>query len=315
MDTSVRIAPPPGSANVGDLYVDLQTRTLWLGVDTAIDPAGFVLVSDMLTLQSDIVGSLAESKAYTDSQIVTRAPIVHTHTSAQIVDFTEAVTAIAGSIPGLAFIRGMILQWSGSIVEIGVGDLAGWALCDGTNGTPNLADKFIIGAGNKPVGPPSPAQPTTITTTGGGTHVHTINPTAITIDQMPSHNHTPGTGGESTDHAHHFSANTGGQSANHTHNVPQGTGGGGSGGSDTDGHAPVAFYVTSTGFSADHYHGVSGWSGGRNAGHTHGVYHQGGNAGHTHTILGGGGIHEHSISATQLRDTLPWYALAYIMKL
>lgn len=38
---------------------------------------------------------------------------------------------------------GMILLWSGSIATIPLG----WALCDGTNGTPNLRDKFIVGAG------------------------------------------------------------------------------------------------------------------------------------------------------------------------
>lgn len=39
---------------------------------------------------------------------------------------------------------GMIVSWSGSIVSIP----SGWALCDGNNGTPNLTDKFIVGAGS-----------------------------------------------------------------------------------------------------------------------------------------------------------------------
>jgi len=39
---------------------------------------------------------------------------------------------------------GMIILWSGSIVTIPTG----WNLCDGTNGTPNLLDKFIVAAGN-----------------------------------------------------------------------------------------------------------------------------------------------------------------------
>lgn len=38
---------------------------------------------------------------------------------------------------------GMILKWSGSILSIPTG----YALCDGTNGTPDLRDKFIRGAG------------------------------------------------------------------------------------------------------------------------------------------------------------------------
>lgn len=38
---------------------------------------------------------------------------------------------------------GMIILWSGSVATIP----AGWVLCNGSNGTPNLQNKFIIGAG------------------------------------------------------------------------------------------------------------------------------------------------------------------------
>ena len=39
---------------------------------------------------------------------------------------------------------GVIVMWSGSIANIP----SGWALCDGTNGTPDLRDRFIVGAGS-----------------------------------------------------------------------------------------------------------------------------------------------------------------------
>ena len=39
---------------------------------------------------------------------------------------------------------GSIIMWSGAIGSIPVGYL----LCDGTNGTPNLKDSFVVGAGN-----------------------------------------------------------------------------------------------------------------------------------------------------------------------
>lgn len=39
---------------------------------------------------------------------------------------------------------GIIVNWSGSIASIP----SGWALCNGGSGTPNLTDKFVIGAGN-----------------------------------------------------------------------------------------------------------------------------------------------------------------------
>ncbi len=43
-----------------------------------------------------------------------------------------------------AFRRGMILLWSGSIAAIP----KGWALCNGSNGTPDLRNRFIVGAGS-----------------------------------------------------------------------------------------------------------------------------------------------------------------------
>jgi hypothetical protein len=39
---------------------------------------------------------------------------------------------------------GVIVLWSGSIGSIP----SGWALCNGTNGTPDLRDRFVVGAGS-----------------------------------------------------------------------------------------------------------------------------------------------------------------------
>jgi len=40
-------------------------------------------------------------------------------------------------------IRGHIVLWSKPIAQIPTG----WQLCNGTNGTPDLRDRFIVGAG------------------------------------------------------------------------------------------------------------------------------------------------------------------------
>jgi len=48
----------------------------------------------------------------------------------------------------------------------------GWALCDGNNGTPDLRNRFVLGAGTKSIG------------TTGGTETHTL-----AINELPSHNH------------------------------------------------------------------------------------------------------------------------------
>jgi len=43
-----------------------------------------------------------------------------------------------------SFIPGQISVWSGTVLNVP----AGWTLCDGTNGTPDLRDKFVVGAGS-----------------------------------------------------------------------------------------------------------------------------------------------------------------------
>lgn len=63
--------------------------------------------------------------------------------------------------------RGIIVEWGGTLVDVP----AGWHVCDGTNGTPDLRDKFIVGAGNAYA----------VTAMGGSkdavvvAHTHTIN--------------------------------------------------------------------------------------------------------------------------------------------
>ena len=68
---------------------------------------------------------------------------------------------------------GIITMWSGTTTNIPFG----WLLCNGLNGTPDLRDRFIVGAGNGyNVG------------TTGGEAAHTLS-----ITELPSHNHTAST--------------------------------------------------------------------------------------------------------------------------
>jgi len=77
-------------------------------------------------------------------------------------------------IAGNGVPSGGVIMWSGSVTNIP----AGWALCDGSKGTPNLTDKFIIAAGGQyPVGTNNPAP---FHTHGTGTylvppHTHGMN--------------------------------------------------------------------------------------------------------------------------------------------
>lgn len=62
---------------------------------------------------------------------------------------TAAVSTDSTQIATTAFVRdiiptGVITMWYGSIASIP----SGWYLCDGTNSTPDLRDRFIVGAGS-----------------------------------------------------------------------------------------------------------------------------------------------------------------------
>lgn len=79
-----------------------------------------------------------------------------------------------------------------------IGDIpANWFLCDGTNGTPDLTDRFVVGAGSSfPADDVGGAENHThaVTIDSGGSHTHTGTNagTALSIAQLPAHDHGNG---------------------------------------------------------------------------------------------------------------------------
>ena len=124
---------------------------------------------------------------------------------------------IIGTQPasGATIPSGLIAMWSGSIGSIP----SGWYLCDGSNGTPNLTDRFIIGAGSTYA----------VNGTGG------VSSVTLTTSNMPAHTHTATV----TDPGHsHTLSISGGSSI---------TGLGGSGASGWQGTNTGVNYVSSSG--------------------------------------------------------------------
>jgi hypothetical protein len=78
-----------------------------------------------------------------------------------IDDASASAARTTLGLDDLVFKTGMIMLWSGSIVSIP----SGWVICDGTNSTPDLRDKFVVGAGSTYA----------VAATGGATtHTHTV---------------------------------------------------------------------------------------------------------------------------------------------
>ena len=92
----------------------------------------------------------------------------------------------AGSAPawGSGFPSGGIILWSGSVASIP----SGWLLCNGSSGTPDLRDRFVVGAGSTyAVGATGGAASVTLSTAEIPSHTHTFSGTTDTVGD---HTHT-----------------------------------------------------------------------------------------------------------------------------
>lgn len=149
---------------------------------------------------------------------------------------------------------GFIGMWSGSIGAIP----GGWLLCDGTNSTPDLRDRFIVGAGTSySVGAIGGSASVTLTESQIPTHTHTITATS---GAAGAHTHTVTDPG----HTHTYAAPSGSA-------YEYGTGLTGSSGIATSsttntGSATTGISMTS---AADHTHTITATAGNAGSGSSH----------------------------------------------
>lgn len=167
---------------------------------------------------------------------------------------------------------GMILMWAGGLTYP-----TGWHICDGTAGTVDLRNKFVICAGSS-YAAGSSGGTTTQTTDTSGSHTHTSVTTgahALTVAQMPLHGHP------------------------YMHNSNSGTGG-----LSVTAAGAVATSDTLTSAARTAYTGAVSTTAGQQIGGT------GGGEAHTHTggtAAADGSTHSHSVNVVP-----PYYALVFI---
>ena len=158
---------------------------------------------------------------------------------------TAASAESGGSGGGSGIPTGGIIMWSGAANAIP----SGWALCDGSNGTPDLRGRFVIGAGGA----------YTVGQTGGSSsHSHSIGGQSLSTSAAGDHGHhmdfqihkemciddcTDGADDGSKDvgsdsHGHRIAGDTW-NAGNHSHAVPDHNHGGATGA----GNALPPFYA------------------------------------------------------------------------
>lgn len=208
-------------------------------------------------------------------------------------NLSGAVTSTQTQLNGALVPTGCILLWSGSTSSVPTG----WALCNGQTAarsdgsgnitTPNLSDRFVVGAGSTyavgATGGASSATPTITVTNEAVT---------LTSNQIPSHTHTatvsdPGHNHAVTDpgHTHSYERSNSGTVLNGQYAVGA-----------EQGRSTVNTGSNFTGVTVNN--------------NTSGITV-------TNSSVGGSASHIHNNTATSssVATVPPYYALAYIMKL
>lgn len=137
-----------------------------------------VVKGSELDTEFTAIAAAIASKSDSNSPTFTGTPLAPT-ANAGTNNTQIATTAFATTVAAAAFPVGGIIMWSGSVASIP----SGWVLCNGSNGTPDLRNRFVVGAGSTYA----------VDATGGSADAvvvsHTHTATSTVTD--PGHTHTP----------------------------------------------------------------------------------------------------------------------------
>jgi hypothetical protein len=264
-DANGRLILESGNSNVA-VYANGNVTTTVAGVgNVVVVTSTGANIAGTLSTSGNITGANLSVSGTTTLTGVATAPTAANGTNNTQIATTAFV--IYNGVPS-----GCIMLWSGSIASIP----SGWYLCNGTNGTPNLMDRFVVGAGSTyPVGAAAGSAD------------------AIVV----SHSHTASSGGQSVNHSH--SGTTSGMNRNNPHN-----------------HAVPVYISTvdpqqiaAQGVNTQFFEYGSYATGSTDINHEHAFTTGGVSADHNHAIT----VNSTGSSGTNA-NMPPYYALAYIMK-
>lgn len=205
------------------------------------------------------------------------------------LDSNGRLPAVDGSLlTGIEGVpSGIIAMWSGVISSIPTG----WVLCDGTNSTPDLRERFIVGSG----------------TDSGGTYNvgDTGGSDSITLAEanLPSHTHGSGNFAAASAGSHNHNGSTS-NTGNHSHNSIQRRST-----SSTNNTGTSVHYGNFPRVNAGIASVTTGYTNNTGA-HSHNLSISSAGA-HTHSISGSTGA---TGSGTAVNIVPRYYALAFIMK-
>jgi microcystin-dependent protein len=146
-------------------------------LDTYTDVNGTIANTNPIILGTDgrTPNEIWLTYGYTYKFVIKDASDVTIQTLDNLYGILQSAPASAPTIP-----TGCIILWSGASGSIP----SGYYLCDGNNGTPDLRNRFIVGAGDA----------YSVNQTGGSadaivvTHTHTATSTSVVTD--PGHTHS-----------------------------------------------------------------------------------------------------------------------------
>ena len=145
------------------------------------DPAKVIKGTDIDNEYNAIANAIA-TKANTNSPALTGTPTAPTATAGtNTTQIASCAFVLANSIP-----TGIISMWSGTIASIP----SGWYLCDGNNSTPDLRDKFIVGAKQDETSIAKTNVTGALTQTGGTKDAVVVSHTHTATVTDPGHTHS-----------------------------------------------------------------------------------------------------------------------------